>query len=327
MPAEKLRAAPKLETIIIERKQGLELIIIGGGPAGLSAGIYAMRMGINTALIEGAMPGGVAVNSPLIENYPGFPKGLPGTDLAAAFEEHAKNLGLDIKYSAVKSLTLEGEQKKIVYDEDNVLMAQAVIVATGTESKKLGIPGEKEFLGRGVSYCATCDAPFYKDKKVLVVGGGNAALEEALFITNFASMVTIVHRRSELRADRILETRARSNPKIYFVWDSELEKIEGKDKVEAATIRNNITEKRTRVPCDGIFIYAGYLPNTSFLGELLKKDAGGFIITDEEMATSVPGIFAAGDVRAKPLRQVVTAASDGAVAAASARKYIEGLRH
>jgi len=326
MTKEAIKPVPKLEAVIIQKREGPSLAIIGGGIAGLSAGIYAMRMGINTILIETAMPGGVATNAPLIENYPGFPNGISGTDLAAAFEEQAKNLGLEINYGTVKSLTLENDRKKIVYDEDKMLFVRSVIVATGTESKKLGIKGEEELLGRGVSYCATCDAPFYKDKKVLVIGGGNSALEEALFITNFAASVTVVHRRSTLRADKILEMRARNNPKIYFMWDSELEKIEGKDKVEAAKVLNNKTKKSTLVPCDGIFIYAGYSPNTSFLSGLLKTDEKGFIITDEEMKTSVGGIFAAGDVRVKPLNQVITAAADGAVAASSARKYLEGLK-
>lgn len=322
---EELKTLPETQAIIISKSSEMHLIIIGGGPAGLSAGIYAMRMGIPTLLIEKAASGGLAAVADRIENYPGFPKGIKGMDLTKSFEDQAKEFGLETDWDNVISLQASGKVKKITCEE-KALEAKAVIIASGTELKKLGVPGEDEFLGRGVSYCATCDGPFYKNKKVLVVGGGNSALEEAIFLTNFASMVTVVHRRDRLRADKILELRARGNPKIYFVLDSEVERIEGADKVESATLINKKTEKKSKVATDGVFVFIGYTPNTAFLNGQLKVDDKGFIVTDPEMKTTVAGIFAAGDVRSKELRQVVTAASDGATSAASAYKYLEGLK-
>lgn len=323
MPTEELKTLPKMQAILIEKKDRPDLVIIGGGPAGLTAGIYAKRMGLDVVLFESALLGGTLAIAPQIENYPGFPGGITGMGLSEAFKDQAKALGLTIKWGTVKHIEVKGSKKVVHYDEDSFISTRALIVATGAESKKLGIPGEKEFLGKGVSYCATCDAPFYKDKKVIVVGGGNAALEEAMFIANFASRVTVIHRRDALRADRVLELRARSKPNIYFVWDSEVEKIEGKDYVGSVAVKNIKTNKKSKIDADGIFIYIGSNPNVSFLSGILKQDEKGFIVTDEEMRTSVPGIFAAGDVRVKPLRQVVTAASDGAIAAASAHKYLE----
>jgi thioredoxin reductase (NADPH) len=320
-----LKTAPQMEAVIVERKRGLDLVIIGGGPAGLSAGIFAMRMGLNTVLIEKALPGGQMSATDRIENYPGFPKEVRGMELSDAFKKHAQNLGLEIVWGTVSKVETAGKEKRVIYD-DTVIEAKAIIIATGTEPKKLGIPGEKEFLGRGVSYCATCDAPFYKDKKIVVVGGGNAALEEAIFLANFAGSVTVIHRRDELRADKIFELRARNNPKIYFVWDSVIEKIEGKDKVGSITVRNTKTKKSTKIAAEGIFMYVGSTPNTSLFDGKIKKDGKGFVITDEEMQTSVKGVFAAGDVRAKHLRQIVTATSDGAIATSTARKYIEGSK-
>ena len=325
MAGEGLKTLPKMEAVIIEKKGERDLAIAGGGPAGLTAGIFAVRMGLNAILIEKALPGGLMGTTDRIENYPGFPKEIKGMELSAAFEAQARELGLNIVWGTVNAVEAKGRKKRIMYDEKTV-EAKAIIIATGTEPKKLGVPGEKEFLGRGVSYCATCDGPFYKDKKVIVVGGGNAAIEEALFLTNFASTVTIIHRRGDVRADKIFELRARSNPKIFFLWNSELEKIEGADKVKSITVKNSKTGKKTTVSADGVFIYVGSTPNVSFLRGILKQDKDGFIITDEEMRTSAKGIFAAGDVRAKSLRQIVTATSDGATAADSAYKYLESLK-
>ena len=201
--------------------------------------------------------------------------------------------------------------------------SKALIIATGTEAAKLGVPGEDEFRGRGVSYCATCDGPFYKDKNIMVVGGGNAAIEEALFLTRYAKKISIVHRRDELRADKILAERAIANPKIYFFWHALVEKINGQQKVEEVVLKDRQSKKNSNVPIDGIFVYIGSKPNSEIVKEVVKRDKNGFIKTDENMQTSVPGIFAAGDVRVKSLRQVVTAAADGAIAAESARKFIE----
>jgi len=315
---------PKMETLII-RKKGSDLLIVGGGPAGLTAGIYAVRMGISTTLFERALPGGLMGVTEKIENYPGFHQEIKGLELSAAFEKHARSLGLNIMWGNVSKVEVSGKTKKIHF-EDKTMEGKTLIIATGTEPKKLGVPGESEFIGRGVSYCATCDAPFYKDKKVAVVGGGNSAIEEALFLTNFAKTVTVIHRRGDLRADKIYELRAKANPKIYFLWDTELEKIEGSDMVESITLKNSKSKKKTKVSVDGVFMYVGFTPNVAFLEGQLKHNKDGFIITDETMKTSVDGVFAAGDVRVKPLRQVVTAAADGAVAANSAFKYLESLK-
>jgi len=260
-----------------------------------------------------------------IENYPGFPREIKGMDLSRAFELHAREMGLDVMFGNVKKVE-SGKTAKKLFLEDGTIEAGSLIIASGTEPRKLGVPGEDKLLGRGVSYCATCDAPFYKDKKVMVIGGGNSAVEEAIFLTNFASVVTIVHRRGELRADKILELRARNNPKIYMMWDSKVEKIEGKEKVESVAIKDNKTGKISKVEVDGVFLYVGYKPNVSFLNGLLKQDKGGYIVTDDELKTSVSGVFAAGDVRVKKLRQIVTAASDGALAASSAYRYLVGMK-
>jgi thioredoxin reductase (NADPH) len=322
---EEPKTLPKMEVIVVGKHKDIDLVIVGGGPAGLSAGIYAVRMGLNTVLVEKAIPGGMISSTEKIENYPGFPKGIKGMDLAKALEDQAKELGLEMIWGDVEGIDLDGKVKKVVLEEET-LEAKAVVIATGTEPKKLGIPGESELLGRGVSYCAICDAAFYKEKKVIVIGGGNSAVEEALFLANFASIVTIVHRRDKLRADKIYELRAKNNPKIFFMWDSNLEKIEGSDKVKSVDIKNLKTGQVTKHNVDGVFIYAGYVPNTDFLKGRVKLDENGFIITDEAMNASVKGVFAAGDVRVKQLRQVVTSASDGAVAAFSAHKFLESLK-
>jgi len=324
MPTEELKTLPKLETIIIEHPKPFDLIIVGGGPAGLSAGMYATRSGFSTLLIEKTLLGGQVSTTDRIENYPGFLNGVSGMELTKKLEGHAKEYGLKIIFGNVTEIRSEKKSKlKEVIIEGKRLKSKALIIATGTEPKKLNVAGEREFRGRGVSYCATCDGPLYKDKKIIVVGGGDAAVEEALFLTRFASLVTIVHRRDKLRADAIFAKRAMSNQKIYIAWNSVVEEIFGKDRVEGVTVKNVKTEKKIKLAADGIFIYVGYIPNTGFLKDLIKLDSEGYIITDNEMKTNVEGVFAAGDVCSKDLRQIVTAASDGAIAANSAKKYIE----
>ena len=326
MPTEQVKTLPQLETIIVEHPKPFDIIIIGGGPAGLTAGMYATRSGLSTLLIEKTLFGGQISATDWIENYPGFPHGITGMEMAARLEEHARKFGLDIIFGAVEEIKAERKTKlKEVLIEGKVLKAKSVIIATGVEPKKLGVPGEKKLRGRGVSYCATCDGPFYKNKKIIVVGGGNSAVEEALFLTKFASLVTIVHRREKLRADDIFSKRAMSHEKIYIAWESVIEEIFGKDRVEGAILKNVKSGKKTKVAADGIFMYVGSIPNTAFLKDLVKLDKEGCIITDDAMKTNKEGIFAAGDVRSTDLRQIVTAASDGAIAANSAKKYIEEL--
>jgi len=318
----KLKAKPREQALIIEKRPELDLIILGGGPAGLTAALYAVRSRLKVLLVEKMVLGGLATTTFQIENYPGFPEGLSGMELSDRMQDQVRRLGLDIMWGNCVSVESRKQHREVRVDS-KVLTAKAVIVSTGTEAARLGVPGEDEFRGRGVSYCATCDGPFYRDKNVLVVGGGNSAIEEALFLTRYAQKISVVHRRDELRADKILAERALSNPKVYFFWHSVLEGISGKGKVEEVLIKDVLTKKKIKVPVDGVFVYIGSKPNTEAVRNTVRTDKQGFIITDDQMRTSAAGIFAAGDVRVKSLRQVVTAAADGAVAADSARKFIE----
>jgi thioredoxin reductase (NADPH) len=315
-----LEAKPKPKAVFIEEKKLYDLVIIGGGPAGLAAAIYALRARVKTLLIEKMVLGGLASTAFQIENYPGFPEGISGMELCQKMGEQAKRLGLEVLYG--NALRVKRREVEI---DGKTLSAKALVIATGSEVAKLGVPGEEEFHGNGVSYCATCDGPFYKDKNVLVVGGGNAAVEEALFLTRYAQKVAIVHRRDELRADKILSERAMSHPKIYFFWHAKVEKITGNKVVTEVLLHDLVSEKKLKIQIDGVFIYVGSKPNSELVKGLVKLDDKGFIVTDEKMKTSVAGIFAAGDVRAKSLRQIVTAVADGALAADSARGYVEGL--
>jgi thioredoxin reductase (NADPH) len=319
-----VKARPKPSAVVIEKKPMLDLIIIGGGPAGLTAALYAARSRLKVLLIEKMILGGLATTTFSIENYPGFPEGISGTDLSNRLQDQVRRLGLDILWGNAISLKNKKGLREVQVD-GKLLTAKTVIIATGTEAAKLGVSGEDEFRGRGVSYCATCDGPFYKDRNIMVVGGGNSAIEEALFLTRYAAKISIVHRRDQLRADKIYAERALSDSKIYFFWHSVVEKISGKEKIEEVVLKDLQSQKKLKVPVDGIFIYIGSKPNSEIAKNIVKLDQKGFILTDENMKTSAAGIFAAGDVRVKSLRQVVTAASDGAIAADSARKYIEGV--
>ena len=308
--------------MIREENSPFELIIIGGGPAGLTAGIYARRAKIDTLLIEKAVPGGLITTTDMVENYPGFPEGISGIALGHRLEIHARKYGLDIVFdNAVKI-----EQVKDIFKvttEDHSYTCRAIIIATGTKPKTLGVKGEEAYTGKGVSYCATCDGPFYKDKKVAVIGGGNGALEEALFLTKFAKLVTIIHRRDTLRADKFLEEKAGTNPKIFFRLNSTVEEIIGNEKVKAIKLKDNDSNKSSLIDVDGIFIYAGYSPNSDIVRDMVKMEPDGCIVTDDSLNTSFKGIFAAGDIRKKTLRQVVLAAADGALAAHSVKEYLE----
>jgi len=302
-------------------------VIIGGGPAGLTAGIYLSRARMNIVLIEKTFPGGQAVLTGKIENYPGFPEGVGGPELMKRIEEQALKFGLKIEYGEVKGLKgEESSQLKIVETDERKYKTFTIIIASGAEAKKLGIPGEEELRGRGVSYCGTCDAPFFQDKDILIVGGGDTAMEEALYLAKFAREITIVHRRSRLRATKILQERVINHEKIKFIWDSIITSILGQDKVEGVTLQNLQTGEEKKISCQGVFLFVGYLPNTKFLEGMVQLDENGYIITDDQMKTSQVGIYACGDVRSKNLRQIVTACGEGAVAAFNAERYIEELK-
>lgn len=301
-----------------------DLIIIGGGPAGLTAAIYASRGGLKTVVLESMMPGGQAASTERIENFPGYAEGVSGFELANSFYKHALNQGTEFIFEPVTGMDLTSTVKKVFTNEQS-LEAKAIIVAAGSKSRMLGVKGEDIFHGRGVSYCATCDGAFYKQKKVAVIGGGNAALEEGVYLTKFASEVYIIHRRNEFRAARIAVDRAKENPKVRFVLDSIVEEIIGKDKVEKVLIKNVKTEVQNELEVDGVFVYVGTEPNSKFVCEYFNTDENGYIITDNLLATNIAGVFAAGDIRNTPLRQVATAVGDGALAAVQVEKYLAKL--
>jgi len=302
-----------------------DLVIIGGGPAGLTAGLYAARAGIKVVLVEKVTTGGQILLTDCIENYPGFPEGLSGFELIGKMTNQAKKFNLKIEKDNVISLALSGALKKIHF-ENKTITARAIIIATGASPKKLEVPGEDIFFGKGVSVCATCDAPFYKEKIVAAVGGGDTAVQESLYLTKFAKKVYLIHRRNQLRSAKVLQDRAFANNKIEFVWDSVVTSINGGlTNVDNLTIENVKTKDSKNLVVDGCFIWVGINPNIDFLRNDVKLDEHGFIITNVAMETSVPGIFAAGDVRNTIVRQVATAVGDAATAAVSAERYLENL--
>jgi len=304
-------------------KQEYDVVIIGGGPAGLTAGIYTSRARLSSLLIEKMAAGGLIVNAGLVENYPGFPQGIKGLELAESMNQQAAKFGLETLTAEVTGLELKGKQK-IVKTSEGDINAKAVIIASGSDRAKLGVPGEEEFTGRGVAYCAICDAAFYRDLPVAVAGGGNAAINEALELSKFASRVTVIHRRQELRATRILQEQAFAEPKIEFLWNTVVEVIEGEKVVRRLRLRNVLNGEKSVLDISGIFVAVGFKPNTDYLKGVLSLDANGAIITNEKMETEVPGIFAAGDIRSGAIRQVIAAAGDGAVAAIYAGRFIAG---
>ncbi|HEY3314612.1 MAG TPA: thioredoxin-disulfide reductase [Bacillota bacterium] len=299
-----------------------DVLIIGGGPAGLTAALYASRSNLTVAVLERGMAGGQAATTFKIENYPGFPEGIGGPDLGQAFERQATSFGAEIIQTEIESLDLRSDPKTVKAYEGEY-RGRTVILATGTEPRKLGVKGEEEFRGRGVSYCATCDGAFFRDEAIVVVGGGDAAVEEALFLTRFSKKVSIVHRRDKLRAASVIQERAGTNKKIEFIWDSVVEEIQGEQSVTGVVVRDLKTGGTATVPAAGVFIYVGLTPNTSLLKDQVKLDDHGYVLAGEDTLTSARGVFAAGDVRKKPLRQVVTAVGDGAVAAMMAGKHLE----
>lgn len=299
-----------------------DIAIIGGGPAGLSAGIYGARAKLSTVIIEKMYPGGQAAITHLIENYPGFVDGIGGSELTESMKNQAERFGAKILNGEVEDIKKQASLFYVKLKSETV-EAKSIILAMGAEPRKLDVKGEKEFTGQGVSYCATCDGAFYTDMPIVVIGGGDTAIEEAIYLTRFASSVTVVHRRDQLRATKILQDRAFKNEKIKFIWDSVVKEIKGKDMVEEVVLKNVKTGEESSVFVNGVFSAVGYVPNTASIKGLVKLNDRGYVITDDKMATDIPGIFAAGDIREKSLRQVVTAVSDGAIAAVEAEKYIE----
>ena len=298
-----------------------DVIIIGAGPAGLSAAIYSARSGLKTAVFERGLIGGQINVTEEVENYPGFPEALSGYELTERMHRQAEQFGTEFKDEEVTALGMEG-LCKIVETSDNKYRARAVIFCTGAYPRRLNVPGEEKFTGRGVSYCATCDGALYRDKIVAVIGGGDSAIEEGIFLTHFAKKVVVIHRRDELRAQKIIQERAFKNPKMEFVWNSVVQEIRGENKVQELEVYNRKTNTVSVIPVDGVFIYVGILPNNKLMESRIDLDSAGFALTDDFMHTNVPGVYAAGDIRKKVLRQVVTATSDGAIAGWSAEKWI-----
>ncbi len=299
-----------------------DLIILGGGPAGLTAAIYAARAMLNPLLIESGVMGGQAAITDILENYPGFPDGIGGSKLAELFELQAKKFGTDIVMDEISSVKKENDIF-ILKGYENEYKSRSLIISTGASYKRLAIKGEEEYIGRGISFCATCDGAFFKGAKIAVVGGGDSAVKEAIFLTRYAKEVYIIHRRDALRAEKIIQQQAFSNPKIKFKWNTVVEEFIGDESgIKKLRLKDVKTQSTYEEEFEGVFIFIGHKPNTELFKGLVDMDGSGFIITDENMKTSVPGIFAAGDVRKKALRQVITAAGDGAIAAFMAEEYL-----
>ncbi|OFL47582.1 MULTISPECIES: thioredoxin-disulfide reductase [Nosocomiicoccus] len=299
-----------------------DVAILGAGPAGMTAAVYASRAELKTVMIERGMPGGQVASTEDVENFPGFSL-ITGPELSSKMFEHSTKFGAEYKYGDVKSVTLDGNYKLIDLGSETI-KAKAVIIATGTEHKKIGVPGEEALAGKGVSYCAVCDGAFFKERHLVVIGGGDSAVEEGIFLTKYASKVTVVHRRDTLRAQKIIQDRAFNNDKMEFIWDTEIQSINGDGVVQSVTLLDKNTGETYDYEADGVFIYIGLLPLTEPFKDLgILDEETGYVTSNEEMETSIPGIFAAGDVREKTLRQIVTATGDGSIAAQNASEYIE----
>lgn len=306
-----------------------DLVIVGGGPAGFTAGLYGARAGLKTLLMEGASTVSQITVTDLIENYPGIPEGINGFDLIERFKKQARQFGADMvsgDAGTIVKTRWNGIEGWEVRTGGKSYGALAVIVATGAHWRRLGVAGEETFIGKGVSFCATCDGPFFRDREVAVVGGGNTAIQEALFLTHFARKVTVIHRRDRLRATGILAQRAFDNPKIDFAWNAVVDEIAGAEGVQAVRIRDVKTSEIRTIPAEGVFIFVGLIPNTDFVRGLVDLDSGGHIVVDANMRTSAKGIFGCGDCTGKLLRQVITACGDGATAAYAAQLYVEDLK-
>jgi thioredoxin reductase (NADPH) len=310
---------------LLEGKE-MDVAIIGAGPAGLSAALYAGRARLSTVVLEQGMVGGLAATTHWIGNYPGFPEAISGQDLMQRMEEQARRFKVEFVFTPVSGVSKDSERRFKVDTGEGELLAKTAIIATGSVRRRLGVPGEDKLQGLGVSYCATCDGPFFRDKHVLIVGGGDTAIVEAMFLTRFAKQVSVIHRRGELRATKVLQEAALRHPKIQFFWHSQVTEIVGENNVQGAVLKDARTGETKLVEADGIFIAVGIRPSSEFVKDMVETDERGYILTDDRMRTSTPGLFAAGDVRAKSLRQVVTAVSDGAIAATEADKYMSELQ-
>jgi thioredoxin reductase (NADPH) len=308
----------------LSEPQHVSVIIIGAGPAGLSAALYAARAELSPIVLTGMTLGGQAALTHIIENYPGFPEGLPGAELGELFKAQAERFGAQIVYDTATEVDFSSTPYQVkTYGASYT--ADVVIIATGATPRHLNIPGEEEFTGRGVSYCGTCDGFFFKDKDVVVVGGGDSAMEEGIFLTRFANNVNVVHRRDELRASPILQTRAKNNSKVDFIWDTVLTSIEGDDAVRHVQLENRKTGEKKSFDTDGVFIFIGHTPNTELFVNQLEMDDKGYLVVNQNMETNKPGVYAAGEVADPHFRQVVTSAGMGAAAAIQATRYLETL--
>lgn len=302
-----------------------DLIVVGGGPAGLTAAIYGARAGLSTLVIERALPGGHAATTHYIENYPGFPEGITGVELAERMKQQVLRFGVDIVGSEVKSIN-QRKNSFVVKTDSREFLASGLIIAIGTNWKRLNVPGEDELRGRGVSYCATCDGPLFKKRDVAVIGCGNSGIQEGKFLLQFVNRITFVEFLPRVTADKMIYDRIRDEERAQFLLNHECISINGTERVESVTVRDRETKRQNEIAVDGVFIYVGLEPNSDFLKELIDFDERGFILVNERMETSAPGIFAAGDICAKAIRQVVTACAEGATAAISAYHYIESMK-
>lgn len=302
-----------------------DVIIIGNGPAGLTAAIYGMRAGLKTLVLsDNPMSGGQIATTYEVDNYPGLPK-ISGMELGDKFEEHAKALGAEFRQASVSSIEDHGDTKVVVTDKEN-LETKTVVISIGADHSKLGVPGEKELTGMGVSYCATCDGAFFRNRVVAVVGGGDVALEDAIFLSRFASKVYLIHRRDAFRGAMVLQEQVKANEKIEIIYDTVVDEVVGKDAVECLRLSNKKTGEQWELPVNGVFMAVGTKPNVVGMQGLPEQDEKGYLVAGEDCATSIPGIYAAGDVRTKQLRQVITAAADGANAITSIEKYLNGQK-
>ncbi len=303
-------------------EERVKALVLGSGPAGLSAGLYLARAELNPVILTGLALGGQAALTHTIENYPGFPEGVGGSELGELFQKQAERFGARVDFETASGVDLSTRPFRI-WTDSKTYLADSLIITTGASPNQLNVPGETELIGKGVSYCATCDGWFFKDKRVVVVGGGDSALEEGIFLTRYATSVTIIHRRNTLRAGAILQSRAMNNPKIQFVWNSIVTEIKGKDAVTGVELTNVVTNEKTFLPTDGVFIFIGHTPNTQMFQNQLKMNEGGYIEVNMQMHTSIEGVFAAGEAADPHFRQVVTSAGMGAAAAMEAARYLE----
>jgi thioredoxin reductase (NADPH) len=301
-----------------------DIVIVGGGPGGLTAGMYAARANRKTVLLEKFMPGGQIANTEDVEDYPGF-EHISGADLAMKMTEHAKKFGLEIVSDEVTEVYSDGENRLAACASGDIYRARAIILSPGGSPVKINVPGEKEFIGKGVSYCAICDGAFFRDQIIAVVGGGDAAVEEAMYLTKFGKKVVLIHRRDKLRAQKIIQSRAFKNEKLEFIWDSVVEKINGDDKVQTLSLKNVKTDEKSTLEVGAIFVFIGFRPNSNIFRDPVKKTEGGYLITDFKMETSIKGIYACGDVRDQLVRQITNAVGDGTTAAVAAEKRLEEL--